>query len=276
MSENAEHSNDHEKGTLSRRAFLAAATTTAAGFLVGAQQSNTAQVVPGKVSPNEKLNIAAKGAGGQGHADIMNCRRENVVALADVDSKRAAESFAFFENARKFSDYRRMLDQVPEIEAVTVTIPDHNHALAAYYAMSMGKHVYVQKPLTHTVAEARLLRRVAEHHGLATQMGNQGHSGNGVRELCEMIWSGAIGPVREAHVWTNRPTWPQGIPNPLPAADVPQTMDWNLWIGTAPERPYNPGYRAAQLARLVRVRQRGAGRHGLPHYGPGLLVAEAR
>jgi predicted dehydrogenase len=227
---------------VTRRAFLATATTTAAGLALGAQSPNTAKVVPGKISPNEKLNVAAIGAGGKGRDDIFNCRKENVVALCDVDSKRAAEAFAYFDKAAKYTDYRKMLDEMKEIDAVTVTTPDHTHAPAAYMAMSLGKHVYVQKPLTHTVAEARLLTETARKMGVATQMGNQGHSGKGVRELCEMMWAGAIGQVREAHIWTNRPSWPQGIPEPLPAMDVRANLDWDLWLGSAPERPYNDGY----------------------------------
>lgn len=237
------HADDQSSATrLTRRAFLAATTTTAVGFVAGAQQPNTARVVPRKVSPNEKLNIAGIGAGGKGKEDLGNCRMENVVAMADVDFARAAEMFEFYPKAKRFTDYREMLDKVKDIDAVTVTTPDHTHAPAAYLAMSMGKHVYVQKPLTHTVAEARLLRDTAKKMGVASQMGNQGHSGNGVRRLCEMVWSGAIGPVREAHVWTNRPSWPQGIPNPLPEEPVRDQLDWDKWIGTAPMRPYNGGY----------------------------------
>ena len=228
--------------SITRRAFLAAATSTAAGLSLGAGKVNTAKVVPRKVSPNEKLNVAAIGAGGKGREDIFNCRKENVVALCDVDSVRAGEAFEYFGKAKKFTDYRRMLDKVKSIDAVTVTTPDHTHAPAAYRAMMMGKHVYVQKPLTHTVAEARLLTETARATGVATQMGNQGHSGNGVRDLCEMIWSGAIGPVREAHVWTNRPSWPQGIAAPLPTMPVRDNLDWDLWLGSAPERPYSDKY----------------------------------
>lgn len=230
---------------LTRRAFLAATTTTAAATFTGAAaQPNTARVVPRKVSPNEKLNCAAIGAGGKGKSDIMNCAEtENVVAICDVDWDRAAETAHMLPNAKKFNDFRNMLEQMPEIDAVTISTPDHMHAPAAYMAMKLGKHVYVQKPLTHTVAEARLLANVAKEMGVVTQMGNQGHSGNGVRELCEMVWSGAIGPVREAHVWTHRPVWAnQGVDKPLPPAVQPENLDWDRWIGAAPWRPYNRGY----------------------------------
>jgi len=233
-----------KNNTMTRRAFLAATTTTATAALAGcATKTNTAQVVPGKVSPNEKLNIAGIGVGGKGKDDIFSCRRENIVALCDVDWDQAGEAFYRLPNAKQYKDYRKMLDEMgDQIDACTISTPDHTHAPAAYTAMKLGKHVYVQKPLTHTIAEARLLEKVARETGVATQMGNQGHCGDGVRELCEMIWAGAIGEVKEAHIWTNRPIWPQGIPNPLPEEPVPATMDWDVWIGAAPMRAYNKGY----------------------------------
>lgn len=195
-----------------------------------------------KVSAMEKLNIAAIGAGGKGQADTNGCRRENVMALADVDWDRAAGTFERFPKAKRYKDFREMLDKHPEIDAVTISTPDHMHAVAAMYCMQLGKHVYVQKPLTYTVAEARMLRETAHHYGVATQMGNQGHSGNGVRDLCEMIWDGAIGQVKEAHIWTNRPVWPQGIDRPKGTPPIPKNLDWDRWLGPAPERPYHPAY----------------------------------
>lgn len=225
---------------LSRRAFLAATTTTA--VTIASAQPNTAQVVPGKISPNQKLNVAAIGAGGKGGGDIYACREENIVALCDVDADRAAKAFGTFTDAKKFKDYRNMLEQMPEIDALTISTPDHTHAPAAYMAMKMGKHVYVQKPLTHTVAEARLLKNTAEEMKVFTQMGNQGHCGDGARELCEMIWKDAIGQVKEAHVWTHRPVWAnQGMGEPLPPQKTPENLDWDRWIGAAPWRPYNKG-----------------------------------
>lgn len=227
---------------ITRRAFLAATTTTAVGIALPARP-NDAKVVPGKHSPNELLNIAAVGCGGKGREDVMSCRKENIVALCDVSPKRAGEVFAFFEDTPKFTDYRVMLDKMDkDIDAITVTIPDHMHAPVAYRAMKMGKHVYVQKPLTYTINEARLLRYTAWEMKVATQMGNQGHSFTGARECCEMIWTGAIGPVTAAHAWTNRPTWPQGIDHALPAEPVPDDMDWDLWLGGSADRPYNAGY----------------------------------
>jgi predicted dehydrogenase len=226
-----------------RRAFLAAATTTAAALGACATKPNTARVVPGKESPNEKLRIAAIGAGGKGTEDVMSCKQEDIVALCDPDWNNTGETFYRFPNAKKFKDYRQMFDQIgKEFDACTISTPDHTHAPAAYMAMKHGKHVYVQKPLTHTILEARLLERTANETKVKTQMGNQGHCGNGVRELCEMLWAGAIGDVKEAHIWTNRPIWPQGIADPLPEQPVPETMDWDVWIGTAPMRPFNKGY----------------------------------
>lgn len=231
-----------KQSKLTRRAFLAATTTSAviAGIPL---RVNAAEVVPGKISPNEKLNIAGIGAGGKGLSDIMGCKRENIIALADPDWKRAEEAFYRIKEAKQYKDYREMLEKHPEIDAVTVSTPDHSHAPAAYLAMQLGKHVYCQKPLTHTIAESRLLMRTAaEKPNIVTQMGNQGHAGDGVRELCEIIWSGAIGQVREVHIWTNRPIWKQGIAAPLPEEPVRDTIDWDLWIGPAAMRPFNKGY----------------------------------
>ena len=197
----------------------------------------------GYKSPNEKLNIAAIGAGGKGHSDITGCATENIVAFADPDWKSAAKTFTEFPNAKQYKDYRQMLDKERNnIDAVIVATPDHTHAPAAMWAMERGKHVYCQKPLTHTVFEARMLADAARKYGVATQMGNQGHSGEGTRKLCEMIWNGDIGAVKEVHAWTNRPIWPQGIDHPLPEEPVPPTMDWDVWLGTAATRPYNKEY----------------------------------
>ena len=229
-----------------RRAFLAATTTSA--ILAGCAtksgvRMNTARVIPRKLSPNEKLNIAGIGVGGMGSGDIMNCKDENIVALCDVDWEKAAETFHHLPDPKKYNDYRLMFDEMADqIDAVTVSTPDHTHALAAYWAMMLGKHVRVQKPLTHTIAEARLLRETAAKQGIVSAMGNQGHSGNGVRELCEMVWSGAVGQVKESHTWTNRPIWPQGITRVPKGKPVPETLDWDLWLGAAPWREYSDAY----------------------------------
>ena len=230
---------------LTRRAFIATSTLSASAAMAqpGESKPNTAEVVPGKKSPNEKLNVAAIGAGGKGSSDIAACENENVLALCDVDWDRAMRGFEYFPKAKRYRDYRHMLEDMPELDAVTISTPDHTHAPAAYMAMNLGKHVYVQKPLTHTVAEARLLKNVAAEKGVVTQMGNQGHSGNGVRELTEMLAAGAIGQVKEAHVWTHRPVWRnQGRGEPLKPTAAPENMDWDRWIGTAPWRPFNKGY----------------------------------
>ena len=225
---------------LSRRAFLAA-TTTSVALSPLIVRANDAKVVPRKISPNEKVNIAGIGVGGKGLSDIMNMRKENVVAMADVDWERAGEAFYRLKDAKQFKDYRDMLDKMPEIDAVTISTPDFTHAPAAYTAMMMGKHVYVQKPLTHTVAEARMLTRVARETGVVTQMGNQGHSGTGTRQFCEIFWDGAIGEVREAHAWTDRPggRWHRDTADLEKGEAVPEQMDWDLWLGSGPRRPYS-------------------------------------
>jgi predicted dehydrogenase len=196
----------------------------------------------GYKSPNEKLNIASIGAGGKAKSDIEGCSSENIVALCDVDDESAAEKFKEYEKAPKYRDYRKMLDeQGNNIDAVIVTIPDHMHATAAIACMERGKHVYTQKPLTRTVWEAQMMRDAANKYKVATQMGNQGYSNEGTRQAAELVWSGEIGNVTEVHAWTDRPWWPQGltaIPAPTP---VPNTLDWDLWLGSAEKRPYTKG-----------------------------------
>jgi len=200
----------------------------------------------GYKSPNEKLNIAAIGAGGKGYTDITQCAQtENIVAFADPDEKRAAKTFTEFPNVPRHKDFRRMLDKEGKnIDAVTVSTPDHMHGSCAMWAMERGKHVYCQKPLTRTVWEARELTRAAEEFGVATQMGNQGYSNEGARQCCEILWSGAIGDVRELHAFTNRPLsyWPQG-PDVVPTeGPIPPTLDWETWLGGSEYRPYSPAY----------------------------------
>jgi hypothetical protein len=195
----------------------------------------------GYKSPNEKLNIASIGAGGRASADINGCSSENIVALCDVDDKNAARTFAAYEKAVKYKDFRKMLDKEKGIDAVIVAIPDFMHATAAMWAMERGKHVYVEKPLVRTVWEARQLMEAANKFKVATQMGNQGYSNEGTRQTAEIIWSGEIGNVTEVHAWTNRPIWPQGltkIPEPTPVVDG---LDWDLWLGIANARPFTVG-----------------------------------
>ncbi len=236
-----------KRSDVSRRIFLMGASAAVAGCATGRVPSLTRM---GYRSPSNKLNVAAIGAGGQGNSDIHNCQSENVVALCDVDLSHAATAIEDFPKAKTYTDFRVMLERQKDIDAVTISTPDHMHTYAAITAMQHGKHVYVQKPLTHTIYEARLLTAAAQKYKVATQMGNQGHSGEGVRHLCEMIWSGVIGQVREAHTWSNRPIWPQGIleqwtdgvPRLLPEEPVPAGMDWDMWIGPAAWRPYNSEY----------------------------------
>ena len=198
---------------------------------------------PRKVSANEKLNIAIIGAGGRGQGDTDGVKSENIVAFCDVDWDRASGAFKKYPNAKRFKDFRKMLEEMKEIDAVVVATPDHTHAVASVMAMRMGKHCYCEKPLTHSIYEARVMREVAKQMGVATQMGNQGTASDGLRKGVEVIRSGAIGPVREVHVWTNRPQWPQGVmKRPTDQPGIPDTMDWDLWLGPAPARPYHPSY----------------------------------
>ena len=227
----------------SRRHFffgsLLAGAVPAAGF--GSAASLKAL---GYKSPNEKLNIASIGAGGKAASDITACAAtENIVALCDVDDKRAARIYEQFPKAPKYKDYRQMLEkESANIDAVIVSIPDHMHATAALAAMERGKHVYVQKPLARTVEECRLLQDAAHKYKVATQMGNQGYSNEGTRQCAEMIWAGEIGNVTEVHAWTNRPIWPQGLPDLPPEGPVPETFNWDLWLGISGMRPYSEKY----------------------------------
>jgi len=212
-------------------------------FMGGAAAALAFAVVPGHVlaqPPSGKVNVASIGSGGMGGGNTNACAAAgaNIVALCDVDWDRAADTFKKFPDAKKYKDFRKMLDEQKNIEAVIVATPDHFHTVAAMAAMRRGKHVYVQKPLTRLVSEARALTEAARKYKVVTQMGNQGHSGNGVRDICEWIWAGVIGEIQEVHAWTNRPVWPQGIDRPQGEDPVPDTLDWDLWIGPSPKRPY--------------------------------------
>jgi predicted dehydrogenase len=225
-----------------RRQFLASSAAGAAAFSIFPRTILGA----GETAPasGRRLNIAGVGVGGMGHANINAvAESENIIALCDVDWDYAKGTFDQYPQARKFKDYRVMLDEVgKDIDAVIIATPDHNHACIAMECMKRGKHVYVQKPLTKTVYEARMLTEAARKYGVVTQMGNQGHSGEGVRNMCEWIWDGAIGDIREVHAWTNRPIWPQGLTRPADTLPVPDTLDWDLWVGPAQYRPYHPAY----------------------------------
>ena len=236
---NMKKEKDNRKSRISRRDFMGAAASVAAFTIVPRYVLGGA----GNNPPSEKLNIAGIGVGGQGGGDIGNVSSENIVALCDVDEKRAGGTFNRFQNAKKYKDYRKMLDKEEKnIDAVVVATPDHNHAPAVMRAMKMGKHVYVEKPMAHTIFEAREMTRVAREMKVVTQMGQQGHAGEGLRLTYEFIHDGAIGTVREAHVWSDRPIWPQGIGRPMDTKSVPETLDWDLWLGPAPWRPYHDAY----------------------------------
>jgi predicted dehydrogenase len=221
---------------IKRRDFLKQAGATGVG-LWAAGQYGFAQ----EQSPNEKLNIGVIGVGGQGGSNLRNVSSQNIVALCDVDGETLARAAARYPKAATYQDYREMLDR-NDIDAVVVSTPDHTHAMAAALALAQKRHVYCEKPLTHSLFEARVLTEGAKLYKVATQMGNQGHSSDGVRRVVELVEAGVIGPIREAHVWTDRPIWPQGIDRPAETPSVPSTLRWDLWLGPAPERPYNPAY----------------------------------
>jgi predicted dehydrogenase len=234
---------EHETVTpgkgISRRSFVGGMAGAAGITLVPRHVLGGA----GYQAPSDKLNIAAIGSGGMGGGNIERCSHENIVALCDVDDERAAKTFAKYPEVPKYKDFRLMLEKQKDIDAVIVATPDHVHAVAAMAAMQLGKHVYVQKPLARSVGEVRRLTEAARRYKVATQMGNQGQSGDGVRLISEWIWDGALGPVREVHCWTNRPVWPnQGMGRPKEKMEIPSALDWNLWLGPSPERPYHRAY----------------------------------
>ena len=228
----------------SRRTLLGGATAlTSLALMPGCASAQTR-----RIGPNDRVNVAAIGAGGKGADDMAQLTGENIVAIADVDFGRVDRSLrdgdgnvrperealkAAYDDADVYDDYRVMLETRNDIDAVVIATPDHHHALAARMAMERGIHVYVQKPLTYTVRESRVLAGLADANpDLVTQMGNQGHSSHDGRRVIELIRGGAIGKVSEVHVWTNRPVWPQGVPKPAPQPE-PDTMNWNEWIGPA-------------------------------------------
>ena len=226
------------KRLASRRTFLGS-SAAAAGLVVVPRHA----LGQPKAAPSDKLAVACIGCGGMGANDVGALSGENIVALCDVDERRAGDTFKKHPRARKFRDYRKMLDAMAgQIDAVTVSTPDHTHYPAVMAAVERGKHVFVQKPLAHTVWEARRLTEAARKAKVATQMGIQGHSFEGSRLLREWLADGAIGQVREVQCWTNKPVWPQGVGRPKETPPVPAGLDWNLWVGTSPMRPYHPAY----------------------------------
>jgi predicted dehydrogenase len=247
---------DHSRNSYSRRTLLGGAAAAAA---LASLPTASAQTQKRKrLGPNDRVNVAAIGAGGKGSGNMASLLSQNIVAIADVDFERVGKQMldktgavksdrvalkAAYDKSERFGDYRRMLDARKDIEAVVIATPDHNHALAARMAMERGIHVYVQKPLTCTVQEARTLLGLAKKYPtLITQMGNQGHSGDDGRRVIELIRGGAIGKVKDVQIWTNRPIWPQGVPRPA-AQPVPAGLDWDMWLGAADvDWGYHPDY----------------------------------
>src|SRR5579859_1665273 len=223
----------------SRRDFLKNGLMAAAGLYIIPRHVLGG---PGYTAPSDKLMIAGVGAGGKGESDIANFYgggRAEIAYLCDVDDRRAATSRGKFPKAKYYKDYREMLDKEHKhIDAVSVSTPDHMHAVIGMAAMQLGKHVYIQKPLAHDIYEVRMLTEAAPRYKVVTQMGNQGASGDGVRQLVDWYRAGVIGDVSEVFCFTNRPVWPQGIQWPTAKASVPSELDWNLWLGTAPYKEY--------------------------------------
>jgi predicted dehydrogenase len=233
----------------SRREFLGASAATALFTIVPRHVLGG----PGRTPPSEKLNIAGIGVGGMGASNLKMLESENIVALCDVDHEYAAKTFKRYAQAKVYKDYRVMLDKQKDIDAVVVATPDHTHAVITMAAIRAGKHVYCQKPLTHDVYESRMLAKAAREAGVAAQMGIQGHSAEGFNLICEWIWDGAIGQVREVDAWSALTYTPHGhvwwsspcTERPTETPPVPETLDWDLWIGPAPLRPYHPCYHPA-------------------------------
>ena len=221
-----------------RRDFIKQTTALGTAWWVGTQSA-----FADSKSPLERVNFACIGVDGKGSSDTNDAGAGgNIVALCDIDERRLAKKGAAFPKAKKFTDYRKMLEELADdIDAVTVSTPDHSHAPASVMAMKLGKHCFTQKPLTWSVFEARTMRKLAREKGLCTQMGNQGTATNRLRTDVEIVRSGAIGNVTEVHVWTNRPVWPQGSGRPKGSDPVPPHLHWDLFLGPAPERPYVEG-----------------------------------
>ncbi len=223
-----------------RRDFVKQTTAIGAAMWVSGKS-----VIADSKSPNQKLNVGVIGAGGKGATDSREMAKcgANIVALCDIDDKALGKASVRYENAKKFNDFRIMFEEMGDkIDAVTVSTPDHTHAVAAMAAMKLGKHVYCQKPLTWSVAEARKLRETASENGVVTQMGNQGTSYDGLREAVEVIRTGGIGTAKEVHVWTNRPVWPVKEGRSSETPPVPKHIHWDLFLGPADYRPYHPDY----------------------------------
>jgi predicted dehydrogenase len=232
---------DMRKGA-SRRKFLKNASMATVGFFIVPRHV----LGRGFIAPSDKLNIAGIGAGGKGDSDLSEFSKSpkaNIVALVDVDDRQCVRSRQRFPNAKYYKDFREMLaKEKNNIDACSVSTPDNTHTVAALAAMQLGKHVYVQKPMTHDIYEARLLTEYARNNKIVAQMGNQGSSGDGVRQMQEWYHAGIIGDAHTIYVWTNRPVWPQGFGKPKATAPVPTELNWDLWLGPAPAQDYRDGY----------------------------------
>lgn len=228
-----------DQNATSRRSFLKTGAVAASAFMIVPRH-----VLGGKgyLAPSDRLLVAGVGAGGKGESDIAmfaKSGKADIAFLCDVDDRRSLNSRKNFPKAKYYKDWREMYDKESKnFDAVSVSTPDHNHAIIAHHAMQLGKHVYVQKPLTHDIYEARMLTEAAKKYKVVTQMGNQGSSNDGTRLLSEWYDAGLIGDVHTVYCWTNRPVWPQGIEWPTAKSKVPDELDWNLWLGTAPQKDY--------------------------------------
>jgi predicted dehydrogenase len=223
---------------VSRRSFVRGAAAVAAFTVVPRHVLGGAR----NVAPSDRLNIAGIGFGGRGEGDLDECGSENIVALCDVDEAYAGRVFKKYPNAKKWTDFRKMLDEQKDIDAVVIAVPDHSHAMIAMAAIKHGKHVYCEKPLAHCIWECRQVTEAAREAKVATQLGNQGQASEGNRLVSEVIWDGALGAVREVHAWCNRPISQRGIARPKETPPVPPTLNWDLWLGPAKYRPYHPAY----------------------------------
>jgi len=230
----------YKKNKLSRRKFIGSSALATAGLTI-----LPSRVISGlgHKPPSDKLNIAGIGVGGYGYTNLRHMETENIVALCDVDRDYAGNnSFKRWPMAKTYKDYRVMFEQQKDIDAVMIATPDHNHALPALMAMREKKHVFLQNPLTHSIYESRILKDTATRYQVATQMGNQGNSDEGIRRICEWVWAGVIGEITHVDVWTNQPVWSQNLQPPDRSKRVPRDLDWDLFVGPAEWREYHPVY----------------------------------